>query len=100
MKSLPLWGRGTAERWKRFQSSYQHLSLAKKYSIGVLLPKGIEKKGIEKGLDKGRKQGQEAEKLASARRMIAKGKFTAEDISESVDLPLERIQEHMKAQTA
>ena len=32
--------------------------------------------------------------------MIAKGKFTAEDISESVDLPLKRIQELMKEQTA
>ena len=56
------------------------------------LSEGIEKKGFDKG--------REEEKLASARRMIAKGKFTAEDISESVDLPLKRIQELMKEQTA
>ena len=72
------------------------------------LSEGIEQKGIEKGLEEGRKEGREEgrkqgrddEKLASARRMIAKGKFTAEDISESVDLPLKRIQELMQEQPA
>ena len=68
------------------------------------LSEGIEQKGIAKGIEigqeKGRKQGQEDEKLASARRMIAKGKFTAEDISESVDLPLERVKKLMQEQSA
>ncbi|SFW22888.1 PD-(D/E)XK nuclease family transposase [Selenomonas ruminantium] len=64
------------------------------------LSEGIEKKGFDKGREEGLKQGQEDEKLASARRMIAKGKFTAEDISESLDLPLKRIQELMQEQSA
>lgn len=68
------------------------------------LSEGIEQKGIAKGIEigqaEGRKQGQEDEKLASARRMIAKGKFTAEDISESVDLPLERVKKLMQEQSA
>ena len=64
------------------------------------LSEGIEKKGFDKGREEGLKQGQEDEKLASARRMIAKGKFTAEDISESLDLPLKRIQELMQEQPA
>ncbi len=63
------------------------------------LSEGIEKNGIDKGITigreegrvEGRKQGQEDEKLASAHRMIAKKKFTAEDISESVELPLDFI---------
>lgn len=67
------------------------------------LSEGIEQKGIAIGLEKGRaegrKQGQEDEKLASARRMIAKGKFTAEDISESLDLPLDRVKELIQEQS-
>lgn len=54
------------------------------------LSEGIEKKGFDKG--------REEEKLASARRMIAKGKFTAEDISELADLPIMRVQELMQEQ--
>ncbi|MBR1696550.1 MAG: hypothetical protein IJ709_14395, partial [Selenomonas sp.] len=59
---------------------------------------GLEK-GRAEGQAEGRKQGQEDEKLASARRMIAKGKFTAEDISESLDLPLDRVKELIQEQS-
>ena len=56
------------------------------------LSEGIEKKGIEIG--------QENEKLASARRMIAAGKLSAEDIAGFSDLPLERVKELMQEQSA
>ena len=60
------------------------------------LSEGIEKKGYDRGFNNGR----EDEKLASARRMIAKGKFTAEDISELADLPIVRVHELMQEQPA
>ena len=66
------------------------------------LEKGVEKmcnlsEGIEqKGINKGR----EEEKLASARRMIAAGKLSAEDIAVFSDLPLERVKELIQEQSA
>lgn len=58
------------------------------------LSEGIEKKGIDKGIE----IGQENEKLASARRMIADNKFTAEEISRYVDIPVTRVKELMQEQ--
>jgi hypothetical protein len=60
------------------------------------LSEGIEKKGFDRGFNSGR----EDEKLASARRMIAAGKLSAEDIAGFSDLPLERVKELMQEQPA
>ena len=58
------------------------------------LEKGVEEMcNLSEGIEQ---KGREKEKVDSAKRMIAKGKFTAEDISESVDLPLNRIKELMQ----
>ena len=64
------------------------------------LSEGIERKGIEKGRAEGRRQGQEDEKLASARRMLAAGKFSPEDISIALDIPIARIELIMQEQPA
>lgn len=60
------------------------------------LSEGIERRGIEKG----REEGREDEKLASARRMLAVGKFSPEDISVALDLPISRIEAIRQEQLA
>ena len=62
------------------------------------LSEGIAQKGIAIGLEQGRRQGQEDEKLASARRMLAAGKFSPEDISIALDIPIARIELIMQEQ--
>ena len=76
------------------------------------LSEGIEKNGFDKGRAEGReegreegraeglKQGQEDEKIASARRMIADGNLTVADIARFSDLPLQRVEELMQEQPA
>ena len=56
------------------------------------LSEGIERRGIEKG--------REDEKLASARRMLAVGKFSPEGISVALDLPISRIEAIRQEQLA
>lgn len=67
------------------------------------LSEGIEKKGIDKGITIGREEGigigRENANEDSARRMIASGRFTAEEISRFVDLPVKRVEELMKERT-
>jgi len=48
----------------------------------------------------GREEGREDEKLASARRMLAVGKFSPEDISVALDLPISRIEAIRQEQLA
>ena len=55
-----------------------------------------EKKGIEIGMAKGRAEGMEKEKLATARRLLSMG-LSEEQVSTATELPLEEIQK-MKEQ--
>ena len=50
-----------------------------------------EKKGIEIGMAKGRAEGMEKEKLATARRLLSMG-LSEEQVSTATELPLEEIQ--------
>jgi predicted transposase/invertase (TIGR01784 family) len=53
------------------------------------IERGIEQ-GIERGIEQGIKQGKEEKALAIARNLLAKG-WTAEDVAETTDLPIEKV---------
>ena len=66
------------------------------------LERGVDKMcNLSEGIERrGREEGREDEKLASARRMLAVGKFSPEDISVALDLPISRIEAIRQEQLA
>ena len=52
-----------------------------------------EEEGIEKGKIEGMLEGKTESSLATAKRMLAKGKYSVDEIAEVTDLPVEKVRE-------
>ena len=52
-----------------------------------------EEEGIEKGKIEGMLEGKTESSLATAKRMLAKGKYSVDEIAEVTDLPVEKVKE-------
>ena len=52
--------------------------------------------GLEQGLEQGREQGKTESSIDTAKRMLAKGKLSVEEIAEYSSLPIETVKELAK----
>ena len=56
-----------------------------------------EKRGLEAGLKQGIQQGEQQKAIENARKLLADGKYTAEEISELFQIPVEAFTDKVKA---
>ena len=56
-----------------------------------------EKRGLEEGLKQGIQQGAQQNTVENARKLLADGKYTAEEISELFNIPVEAFTDKVKA---